>query len=189
MLAILESLAAKVWKTPEQKATWTAPPTIVEVRIFSGGVLETARNVPVPFFMTCQELFAFLGLYFCRTLKIKLSLLQCNGDVDREIAPKDAARRVKDIVRHIKSPTFFVEVLSPRIFASSPLSASPPVNPDKLVALTEFEEFSFSEQIDQLWKLSKASGEPFQGLNELARALHDGYFPAHPAPFIACSIN
>lgn len=182
MLAVVGSIVAKVWKTPEPKLSWPEPPTLIEVRIFSGGCLRVAKNVPVPFLMTCHELFIYLGLYFCRTFKIKLSILRCDGEHGKELAARDGNLPVRDLVRFIKSPAFLVEGPdSELITAGRGFSQK---RQEGLDAMLEIEQHPFLEQIDQLQKLSRSRGEPCQGLQQLARAIHDGYFPADPASFL-----
>jgi hypothetical protein len=181
MLAVVEAFVSKVWKTPEIKLSWPEPPTLLEVRIFSGGILRIAKNVPVPFLMTCQELFVYLGLYFCRTLKIKLSVLRSDGELGKELAARDGNLPVRDLVRGLKWPTFLVEgPAGPLVSSRSETSSQ---RPSGLDGFLELEQFPFGEQLEQLWQLSRARGEPFQGLQQLARALHDGYLPACPESF------
>lgn len=182
MLAVIESLVSKVCKSSEPKPSWPEPPTRIEVRVFNDGILRIANNVPVPFLMTCQELFIYLGLYFCRTFRVKVSLLKTDGDILRELKATDGSFQVRDLVRLIKSPVFLVEDL-PSTTRRTILNRDSMAEASKMNALDELEQFSFFEQIDQLWKISRAKGEPHQGLNQLARAFHDGYFPADPTSF------
>jgi len=126
------------------------------------------QRFPVPCLMTIQEFALTIGLYVYRTVMVKICYRHNNRDVP--LAEFDQNMLISDLISGNGMPYFIMK----KIANKRKLMCKLPV--ESALAMMNFEELSFQEQMTYLVKQLSKNSVPSAGIQQLARAIDIGCF-------------
>lgn len=181
MLAVAKAWISKQIRNGDDHVPrWPEPPVLVSLSVFSQGTLTPYMDVPVPRYMTADQIGIFFGLFFCGHLDVTISVF--NGLRNISIHKMMGSMTMADYsLQAGRILSFMVKDLT----AQEKPEKEEGETPDGFVLIPEDHRpcpellpvGDLFTQIDTLKRKFKELRLPYQGLEQLARAIYDGYFP------------